>query len=321
MSGPPSSQDASLRVLTSFPEPALARLREIYPDIEIVCFPEKGSLPSDLQGEVLLIPPWDGGNLAEVLQRGVRWVHAFGTGVERLPLDLIEDRILTCSRGASGIPIAEWTFAVMLAFEKNLPENWINAPPPSWEGGDLGGLYGQTLGLVGLGGIGQAVARLGLAFGMRVRALRRSDAPSPVDGVEFASDISELLAESDHLLLALPLTETSRHMIDADSLSAIPPERGLHLINVARGGLIDQDALRVAMDDGRVARASLDVADPEPLPEGHWLFTHPQVRLSPHVSWSMPDAFSLLLDTFIENLGRYQRGESLAGQVDRTHGY
>ena len=321
MSGPSSSQDASLRVLTSFPEPALARLRELYPDIEIVCFPEKGDLPSDLQGEVLLIPPWDGGNLAEVLQRGVRWVHAFGTGVERLPLDLIEDRILTCSRGASGIPIAEWTFAVMLAFEKNLPENWINAPPPSWEGGDLGGLYGQTLGIVGLGGIGQAVARLGLAFGMRVRALRRSDAPSPVDGVEFASDLSELLAESDHLLLALPLTEASRHMIDADSLSAIPPERGLHLINVARGGLIDQDALRVAMEDGRVARASLDVADPEPLPEGHWLFTHPQVRLSPHVSWSMPDAFSLLLDTFLENLGRYQRGESLAGQVDRTHGY
>ena len=75
------------------------------------------------------------------------------------------------------------------------------------------------------------------------------------------------------------------------------------------------------MDDGRVGRASLDVADPEPLPEDHWLFDHPRVRLSPHVSWSMPDAFSLLLDTFIENVGRYQRGEALEGLVDQTHGY
>jgi len=101
----------------------------------------------------------------------------------------------------------------------------------------------------------------------------------------------------------------------------IAPNAGLHLINVARGGLIDQDALRVALEDGRVARASLDVADPEPLPGDHWLFAHPRVRLSPHVSWSMPGAFSLILDTFIENLGRYQRGETLEGLVDRTHGY
>ncbi len=315
------SRDEPLHVLTSFPESVLTRLQEACPDIRIVCIPEKGRLPFRVRGEVLLIPPWDTGNLAKVLNRGVRWVHTFGTGVERLPLDLIGERILTCSRGASGIPIAEWAFAVMLALEKNLPESWIKAPPPTWTGGDLGGLYGQTLGLVGLGGIGQAAARLGLAFGMRVRALRRSDAPSPVDGVECVADISELMAQSDHLLLALPLTEASRHIIDAEALAAIPPERGLHLINVARGGVIDQDALRVALDDGRVARASLDVADPEPLPQGHWLFTHPQVRLSPHVSWSMPDAFSLLLDTFIENLGRYQRGESLEGQVDRIHGY
>ena len=315
------SRNEPLHVLTSFPESALARLQDAHPDIRIVRIPEKGRLPLGVRGEILLIPPWDSGNLSKVLKRGVRWVHTIGTGVERLPLDLMGERMLTCSRGASGIPIAEWAFAVMLAFEKNLPESWINTPPPSWTGGDLGGLYGQTLGLVGLGGIGQAAARLGLAFGMRVRALRRSEAPSPVEGVECVANISELMAQSDHLLLALPMTEASRHIIDAEVLAAIPPERGLHLINVARGGLIDQDALRVALEDGRVARASLDVADPEPLPEGHWLFTHPQVRLSPHVSWSMPDAFSLLLDTFIENVGRYQRGESLSGQVDRTHGY
>ena len=316
-----SSRQETLKVLSAFPAEALTRLQDAFPDVQIVPLPEKGRLPLRARGEVLLIPPWDPGNLAKILKRGVRWVHTIGTGVERLPLHLLEDRILTCSRGASSIPIAEWVFAVMLAYEKNLPGSWINSSPTTWEGGDLGGLHGQTLGIVGFGGIGQAVARLGLAFGMRVMAVRRSEAPSPVAGVEFASGLGELLTESDHLLLALPLTDASRHILDADALSTIKPDAGLHLINVARGGLIDQEALRHALDDGRVSRASLDVADPEPLPEDHWLFSHPRVRLSPHVSWSMPDAFSLLLDTFIENVGRYQRGEALEGLVDRTHGY
>ncbi|MAI27076.1 MAG: hypothetical protein CMN75_13690 [Spirochaeta sp.] len=315
------SDPSTLRVLTTFPQDALVRLEEACPQVEVVVIPEQGRLPFRARGEVLLSLPWAWDNLAKALKRGVRWVHTIGTGVERLPLDLIEDRILTCSRGASSIPIAEWVFAVMLALEKDLPGSWINSSPATWEGGDLGGLHGQTLGIVGFGGIGQAVARLGLAFGMQVKAMRRSDAPSPVEGVEFASGIQELLAQSDHVLLALPLTPASRHILDADALAAIPPNAGLHLINVARGGLIDQEALRAAMDDGRVGRASLDVADPEPLPEDHWLFDHPRVRLSPHVSWSMPDAFSLLLDTFIENVGRYQRGEALEGLVDQTHGY
>ena len=112
------SRGKPLHVLTSFPESALTRLQDACPDIRIVCIPEKGRLPFRVRGEVLLIPPWDSGNLAKVLKRGVRWVHTFGTGVERLPLDLMGERILTCSRGASGIPIAEWAFAVMLAFEK-----------------------------------------------------------------------------------------------------------------------------------------------------------------------------------------------------------
>jgi len=121
----------------------------------------------------------------------------------------------------------------MLALEKNLPESWINSSPSTWEGGDLGGLHGQTLGVVGFGGIGQAVARLGMAFGMQVKAMRRSDAPSPVEGVEFASGLEELLAQSDHVLLALLLTDASRHILDADALAAIAPNAGLHLIAVS----------------------------------------------------------------------------------------
>ena len=110
-------------------------------------------------------------------------------------------------------------------------------------------------------------------------------------------------------------------MIDARALEAIPAQAGLHLVNVSRGALIDQEALRAALADGRIARASLDVTTPEPLPAGHWLYSHPCTRISNHVSWNMPGAFELLLDKFIENLRRYRAGEPLAGLVDAQAGY
>jgi len=92
-------------------------------------------------------------------------------------------------------------------------------------------------------------------------------------------------------------------------------------VNIARGGLIDQDALRVALDDGRVAVASLDTVEPEPLPAGHWLYSHPRVRLTPHVSWSSPEGGRRIFELFLENLGRYLQGEPLEGVVDPVERY
>jgi len=306
------------RVLSTLPPPLLEPLRHALPEVEILHVPEEGKIPADAKGEVLLTMTWGSPNLADVVARGVRWVHAFGTGIDRFPFDALGDRVLTCSRGASAVPISEWVLAVMLAAEKKLPETWIHEPE-RWELMSLGGLFGRTLGLVGIGGIGAAVATRALAFGMRVHALRRTNAPSPVPGVEIVTSKSDLLAESDHLVIAAPSTAATRHWLDRDALACVRP--GLHLVNVARGGLVDQEALREALEDGRVALASLDVADPEPLPAGHWLYNHPQVRLSPHISWSMPGALDILLDSFTENLRRYIAGEPLIDRVDREQGY
>ena len=238
--------------------------------------------------------------------------------MDRFPLALVGDRTLTCSRGASAVPIAEWVLAQMLAFEKHLPDVWIHEPT-AWHSASLGGLAGRTLGLVGLGGIGTAVAERAAPFGMRIVALRRTARPSSVEGVDTVGSLAEVLGLADHLVLTVPATDATRRLLDAAAFELVKP--GVHLVNIARGSLIDQDALRVALDDGRVAVASLDVADPEPLPEGHWLYTHPQVRLSPHISWSMPDASSILVATFVDNLRRYQRGERLEGIVDLEAGY
>lgn len=309
----------SVRVLVHVPHPVLERIAAEDPGVTFVPVPTSGEIAPEVRGEVLLTLPWGAPNLAEALERGVRWIHTIGTGVDRFPLERVGERVLTCARGASSVPIAEWVMAMLLAFEKQVPEVWLGAPPERWRFRDLGGLEGRCLGLVGLGGIGEAVARRALPFGMRVLALRRSDAPSPIEGVEIVRERAALLARADHLVLAASATPGTHHWMGREAFAELKP--GLHLVNVARGSLVDQDALREALDGGRVARASLDTVEPEPLPAGHWLYAHPQVRLSAHVSWNAPDAVARLFETFADNLRRYRAGRPLVGVVDPRLGY
>lgn len=311
-----------LRVLSQLGD---AEASGIPPDlrarVEVRRAPTRGPVPPELTGEVLLSLPWAGETTAELLGRGVRWVHICGTGIDGFPLELVGPGVvLTNSRGASAVPISEWVLAMMLAFEKRLPDSWIDRPPGHWRRDPgLGTLDGRGLALVGLGGIGTAVARRALAFGMRVRALRRSGRPSPVPGVELAGGVHDLVADADHLVLAAPLTPATSRIVDARLLASVKP--GVHLVNVARGGLVDQEALRAALDDGTVAQASLDAVDPEPLPEGHWLYDHPKVRLSPHLSWSAPGAVEAIVAAFADNLRRYLDGRPLESVIDPDTGY
>jgi phosphoglycerate dehydrogenase-like enzyme len=308
------------RVLVQIRESLARRIAEAMPDVEVVPIPSEGELAPDLCGEVVLTMAWGSPNLAHVLARGVRWVHALGTGVDRFPFELLDGRPLTCSRGASAIPIAEWVLAMMLAFEKRVPDVWIHdLPTKDQERMHLGALYGRTLGLVGVGGIGAAVAERARPFGMRMRAFRRrSNVAGPI-GVEIVESITDLVASADHVVIAAPATPETRGLFDDALFGAM--KAGAHLVNVARGALVDQAALRRAVDAGRVAMASLDAVDPEPLPAGHWMYQHPRVRLSPHISWNMPGAAEILVDAFIDNLRRWHDGEPLDGVVDRESGY
>jgi phosphoglycerate dehydrogenase-like enzyme len=131
--------------------------------------------------------------------------------------------------------------------------------------------------------------------------------------------LADVLANADHLVVAAPATVDTRHLLDATAFATTKP--GVHLVNIARGTLIDQDALHAALDDDVVAMASLDVCDPEPLPAGHWLYQHPKVRLSAHVSWSSPRLYHRIVELFVDNLRRYIAGEPLEGVVDPVAGY
>ena len=292
------------------------------PGIRITALGADDEVPDDLRADVVYTHTWGGTNLPELLTRGVRWVQVTGVGVDRFPLDRLGDeQVLACARGATAIPIGEFAVAVMLSFAKAIPDVWIDQPPETgwFRGSPISGLHGRTAVIVGVGGIGTHVARLVTAFGMDVVGVRHRDLPPPIERMRTTTSLVEAIGEADHLVLAAPATAATTNLVDATILAAAKP--GLHIVNVARGTLIDQDALRAALDDGTVARASLDTVEPEPLPAGHWLFTHPKVRLSPHVSWAGSGSIAAMTDAFVENYHRFRAGEPLEGVVDRELGY
>jgi phosphoglycerate dehydrogenase-like enzyme len=250
--------------------------------------------------------------------RNLRWVQALSAGVDEYPRWMFDAPIVTCARGTNSAPIAEFILAALLAFEKKLPEIWIR-DARDWKLRDLGTLRGKTLGLLGYGSIGQAVAARALPFGLKVLAHRRASLENAPQGVVEFADLDRVLAESDHLVIALPLTDATIGLINRAALARVKP--GVHLVNIARGKIIDQEALIEALNDHRVGFATLDVTEPEPLPSGHPLYTHPRVHLSPHLSWSGGEMGKAEIAFVAANIRRFIAGEPLEGGVNPAFGY
>jgi phosphoglycerate dehydrogenase-like enzyme len=183
----------------------------------------------------------------------------------------------------------------------------------------LGTVAGATLGIFGFGAVGRAIAAKALAIGMRVVAVRGSDAPLGMEGVEQETSLAALVAISDHLVLAAPNTGATRRLLDAAVLARAKP--GLHLINIARGAIVDTEALPPALESGLLSRVTLDTTDPEPLPPGHPLYTHPRAFLSAHISMLTPAVMETLTDKLAANLARFCAGETPTDLVDPRRGY
>lgn len=244
-----------MRVIYQLGSRQMDEMEREFPAVEFVEVPYGDEVPPDLQADVLLTSTLVGDQLPDLLDTGVTWVHSIGTGVDGFPFDLLGGQTLTCSRGASAIPISEWCLAQMLAFEKQLPDSWVTEPPEHWFFADLGVLHGKRLALVGMGAIATEVAKRALPFGMEVVAYRRREAPAPLSDVEVTNTLEVALTGADHVVVAAALTPATTGLIGEAALAAC--KQGAHLINVARGGLVDESALREALDAGRIARASL----------------------------------------------------------------
>ncbi|MCF5053783.1 dihydrofolate reductase [Pseudomonas syringae] len=289
------------------------RLKTLHPDAEVIGVPV--GVPSDLppQANILLLRPINvrGYTAPDTpppgWPYGAQWVHLVSSGIDFYPRWLFNGPPVTTSRGSAADNLAEFALAAIFAASKHLPDIWVK--DSQWNFTALRPLKGTTLGLLGYGAIGESLAQKALALGLNVVALRQSQAPFGA-GVQAAKDIHDLFARADHLVVAAPLTEATRHIINRDVLGSAKP--GLHLINIARGGLLDQEALLEALDNGQLALASLDVTEPEPLPDGHPLYSHPRVRLSPHTSAISTNSKQEIADTFLANLQRYIDGQALA---------
>ncbi|ROM33698.1 dihydrofolate reductase [Pseudomonas poae] len=294
------------------------RLASLHLEAEVIGVPV--GVPSDLppQATVLLLRPINvrGYTAPDTpppgWPYGAQWVHLVSSGIDFYPQWLFNGPPVTTSRGSAADNLAEFALAAIFAAAKQLPDIWVK--DAQWQFTALRPLKGSTLGILGFGAIGKSLAHKARALGINVVALRQSAAPFEIEGVTAAKDIHDLFARADHLVLAAPLTEATRHIVNAEVLDSAKP--GLHLINIARGGLVDQEALLQALDNGRLSLASLDVTEPEPLPDGHPLYSHPRVRLSPHTSAISTRSQHEIADAFLANLERYLGKQTLHNRAN-----
>lgn len=255
----------------------------------------------------------------------LRWLHTPATGVDHLRgTGVLEAAIVVTTVGGLFAPvIAEHVVAAMLHFAKRLDTFKRQQRERKWEMTRVEALAGKTLGLVGVGNIGTAVAQLAQAFGMRVIGLGRSAAGTRhvpgVDRLLARNDLPDLLALADYVVVAVADTPETRHMLGITELAAM--KRSAVLVNVARGTVIDEAALIAALQANRIAGAALDVFAQEPLPVSSPLWSLPNVLLTPHVAVNVVDYLPRAIAQFAENVGRFLNGEPLLNQFDRRRGY
>ncbi|WP_068084645.1 NAD(P)-dependent oxidoreductase [Novosphingobium rosa] len=248
----------------------------------------------------------------------LRWVFSASAGIDFYPEWLLDAPLVSCGRGTASEEIADYVIAAIYRQAKDLDAARVRSAS-EWRQIPLGQVAGSTVGLVGLGAIGQAVARRAVALGARVVAARRSGGGEAIAGVEVLASVDAVVERADHIVIAVPATTQTLQLFNARLLARARP--GAHLVNVARGSVVDQEALLGALDTSRLGFATLDVTDPEPLPEGHRLYTHPRVRITPHISSNYTHARARLLEKLVDNIDRFARGQKPHDLVDVERGY
>lgn len=255
----------------------------------------------------------------------LRWLQSTAAGADRLiAMGLVgKGVIVTSASGAHATPVGEYVMAVMLMFAKGAPRFVRNQQQARWDSYWPGELYGKTVGIVGLGSIGREVARLAKAFGMQTLGIRRftatTDGGPSLDVLLPPDGLHQLLAQSDYVVLAVPLTPETTGLIGEAELRTMKPTA--YLINVSRGLVVDEGALIRALEERRIAGAGLDVFQREPLPSDSPLWRMENVIVTPHIAGGSGIYNYRVTQIFCENLRRYLAGEPLLNVVDPQRGY
>ncbi len=255
----------------------------------------------------------------------LRWVQGTSAGIGEFlrRTGLIEHDILfTTAGGVHGAPLAEFVILSLLYFHRDVPRLQRMQRTHHWERYTNRELAGRRALVVGLGAVGRTIAKRLAALGLEVWGARRAVAaplPEGVTRVVPLADLASVLGEIDALILACPLTPETKELIGAAELAALP--KGALLVNVARGPVVDEQALIEALRNEHLGGAALDVAEVEPLPKGSPLWDLPNVLISPHSASTVHAENARIVDIFLDNLRRYLAGEALVNRFDPERGY
>jgi phosphoglycerate dehydrogenase-like enzyme len=321
--------DNTVLVLADPADPQLAMLADL---------PEKtgiavGNSPEAFEraaSDATAIFNWSGSRalLREVFAMApkVRWVHSRSAGLDSLLFpELVESPVpLTNGTGVFSPSLGEFALGAILYFAKDFRRMIRNQTAGRWEQFDITEITGQTVGIVGYGDIGRAVATRVRAMGMRVLAVKRHGPPlcnvDPlVDQIYSPEHRIEMISRCDYIVASAPLTPETRGMIGEAEFAAMKPSAVV--INVGRGPVIDEDAMLKALTGGSIKGAGLDVFTHEPLPDGHPFYRLENVLLSPHCADHTADWLEQAMRFFLENFERFRKGEPLRNVVDKKLGY
>jgi phosphoglycerate dehydrogenase-like enzyme len=314
---------------TNLPPALEASLGSEFPQLRVLVARSEEAFAQELpECEILVTAKLNPEHFA--LCRKLRWIHSPMAGVTQLlfPRLVESNAILTNGRTVHSIPVAEQTLALMFALARRLPacfrfqaaSYW--GQDESWRPGRVPfELHGKTLGLVGLGAIGREMVARVRPMGMRVIAVKRdpSRGGEIADRVYSPAQLREMLPQVDFLVVCAPDLPETRRLIGRRELEAMKPTA--FLVNVARGSLVDTEALLDALQAGVIAGAGLDVTDPEPLPSDHPLWKLPNVVITPHLGGASDRFWEREADLLRENLRRYLARQPLLNVVDKKSGY
>jgi len=336
-------EKVNVLITQPFPDPMIQKLGEISPLLNItVRKAQNGEEIADVIGETDVLYTFAALPEPEVAPR-LRWVQLHSAGADMVlqhPLYIHSEVMFTTTSGIHAIQMAEYVLSLMLAFAHRVPRMLEDQETGTWTDSRWkryvpDELYGASVGILGYGSIGRQVAYLARAFGMRVLALKRDvrrldnnhyaqpgigDPQAEIPDMIYPQDaLRSFVKECDYVIVTVPLTGRTRHLIDASVLEAMKPKA--ILINIARGDVVDEQALVDALVADKIGGAGLDVFSEEPLPGTSPLWQLPNVILSPHIAGFSEHYDERAIDVFSENLKRFLAGEPLLNLVDREHDY
>jgi len=300
-------------------------LQKRYPDVDFYFFENMHQAIEDVKtADILITYGMDTSEDIIKASSNLKWIQVISSGINEMPLEGIKEKkiLLTNAKGIHQIQMSEYTIGVIFQLSRKMNQVYQNQLKKKWEVPHFSEMYGATIGIVGLGSIGQSIAEKAKAFHMRVIGMNTDGRAVPsVDKVYKPNQLKHLMAESDYIVVIVPLTPDTYHLIGQEELDVM--KETAYIINIARGEVIDEEALVIKLKNQEIAGAVLDVFTEEPLPENSPFWTLTNCIVTPHLSGKSPNYIKKALELFMDNFDHYRKNQisKMKNIVDLNKGY